>query len=303
MKRFTAFYDLAIGPVSYDFVSWLVRAMKERDARGCAAMHVVIVPNEGGLGGFARHWGEHDAAATRWRFWHIVVPACQLADATLTIAADREQAERLRPVGPYWWPEGAAHHSGPLVEAARRGERIPRLVPSEAARRYVNEWVAVLDRPIVTLTLRQQSTVKDRNSRRSEWAKFAGELRNRYHVIALDDSHVALSVGRGCFAELDVDLRLALYERAAMNLFSDNGPSVLPWFSGAPFMRFCCACSDAGSAEHWAKYLALRPGDQLPWARADQRLVYKPDTLEVLRLEVGRWEAELEGEKWAGATS
>lgn len=91
----TAFYDLECGPISFDFITWLVRAMKERDRLGCKGLHVVIVPKENGLGGFSRHWGNHDEHAARWRLWHIVVAACPLAGATVTLAASRQQAQDI----------------------------------------------------------------------------------------------------------------------------------------------------------------------------------------------------------------
>ena len=55
MKTLTAFCDLKYCPCSFDFAVFLVRAMMERDARGCDGLHVVLVPLETGLGGFARN--------------------------------------------------------------------------------------------------------------------------------------------------------------------------------------------------------------------------------------------------------
>ncbi len=293
MKTLTAFYDLAVAPVSCDFVTQLVQAMKKRDELGCDSLHMVIVPKEAGLGGFARHWGQHDEHATRWRLWHIITGACPLGKATLTIAADRRQAERLR-VEPCWWPEKQAHHVGPLIEAGRRGERIPPLQASEAARRYVGNWVND-ERPLVTMTLRHQETVSVRNSRRAAWETLADELSPRFGVVVLEDTHQALQAGFGGYGAIDMDLRLALYERAAMNLFGDNGPSILTWFSEAPFLRFCCGADP----EHWTKHMALSLGDQLPWASNEQRLVWGPDDLETMRAVFADWEAV----QWAGATS
>lgn len=289
---FTAFYDLIFGPVSYDFVTWLVRAKKEAGDR---ALHVVIVPYEEGLGGFSRHWGKHDEHAARWRLWHIVVASCPLVDATVTVAANRRQAELLQSDEPEWsdnvWaPEGKAHFMGPLIEAARKGAEIPKLCATEAARRYVAGWLQDTMNPVVTLTLRNQDTDPDRNTDRKVWGEFAAHLRSRaYEVIVLDDTHVALSAGvRGEYAALDPDLRLALYERAAMNCIGNNGPQELLKFSDAPYLAFGQALTD-GWQNHFRKFFSLEPGEQLPWARPDQRLVYRPDTFEVLKEEFERW--------------
>ena len=279
----TAFYDLALGPVSFDFITWLARALMERDARKCAHLHVVVVPKEGGLGGFSRHWGPHDEHAARWRLWHIVVASCPLARATVTVAATRAQAERLRQ-GESWWPDERVHLAAPIVEAARRGQRVPPLVATEAARRYVRAWLEHVERPLVTLTLRNQPNDPARNADEPAWEEFGQWLADSgYEVIVLNDAHDALGEGRG-YAELDPDLRLALYERAAMNVVGNNGPAALLWHSAAPYLRM-----GAGIPADWQTNLGLKQGEQLPWATRDQRLVYGPDDFKTMREAFSAW--------------
>lgn len=276
------------GPVSYDYVTALVRAMKERDRVKASGLHVVIVPKEDGLGGFSRHWGKHDEHAARWRLWHICVAACPLAGATVTVAASREQAIRIKKDSDLeWWPEGKAHFMGPLVDAARKGEAIPKLRATVEARRYVASSLRGIVNPIVTLTLRNQETDPDRNSNRAAWSQFADLLRARaYHPLVLDDSNAALADGRG-YAELDPDLRLALYERAAMNFIGNNGPQELLKFSAAPYRIVGLGLESW--REHFRKYFHMEYGQQLPWAGPQQRLVYEPDTFDALKREFDRW--------------
>lgn len=284
LKLLTAIYDLEYGSVAYDYATFLVRAMKERDDRKCTKLHVVIVPKENGLGGFARHWGKHDAAATRWRLWHIVVALCPLADATVTLAASHKQAAALTHHGECWWPIGKAHFMGPLVKAARNGEAIPKLRATEAARRYVE---AGRSSRFVTLTLRNQDTDADRNTNRAEWDALKAWLVLRgYDVVTLNDTNDALKDGKG-YAEFDPDLRLALYERAVMNCIGNNGPQELLKFSGAPYLAFGQALTE-GWQEHFRKHFHMEPGEQLPWAEKNQRLVYRPDTFEVMKEEFER---------------
>lgn len=289
---FTAFYDLEHGPISFDFVTWLVRAMKEADGR---RLHVVIVPKENGLGGFSRHWGKHDEAAARWRLWHIVLAACPLAGASVTLAPTRHFAREIweREVDQRtskntgracrWWPEGKAHFMGPLVDAARKGEAIPRLRATEAARRYVAQWLG--DAKVVTLTMRRQDTDPARNSSEAWWA-FGERVKHDFRVVRLYDTNDALADGRG-YAELDPDLRLALYEHAAMNFIGNNGPQELLKFSEAPYRIVGLGLESW--REHFRKYFHMEYGEQLPWAGQQQRLVYEPDSAEVLRREFDAW--------------
>lgn len=293
MKLLTAFYDLSFGPVSFDFVTWLVRAMLERQRAAAERLHVVVVPKEDGLGGFARHWGKHDEAATLWRLWHILLPAAALGGATLTVAPSVafarqiEHACRSGREAIAWWPEGKAHFMGPLVDAAHAGEEIPKLQATDQALRYVDAALRDNDRitagrPLVTLTLRSQTTDPDRNTNPEAWEAFGQWLLERgYEVVELNDSNQALSEGRG-FAELDVDLRLALYERAVMNVIGNNGPQELLKFSAAPY-RAMGQAPTPGWQDHFRKFFHLGPGEQLPWAGPEQRLVYKPDTFENLQ--------------------
>jgi len=287
-----AFCDLAFCPVSYDFVTWLVRAMYAQRARHCKRLHVVLVPKEDGLGGFARSWGKHDAAAARWRLWHIAVASCPLAGATVTVTATRAQAEAMRQE-PCWWPEGRAHLAGWMIEHARAGGFVPKLQPTAAAVRYAQS--AWQHEKIVTLTMRSQETDESRNSDMDAALAMCGWLREKgYHPIGIADTHEVLMKGGAGAVALSPDLRLALYQRAAMNLIGNNGPAVLLWHSIAPFLQFNVALPAAEWKAHYEEHLSLRPGDQLPWARPDQRLIYRPDSFDVMREEF---------ERWAGATS
>jgi hypothetical protein len=272
LATLTAFYDLQYGPVSFDFVTWLVHA---KHRAGDRKLHVVIVPHETGLGGFARHWGKHDEYAARWRLWHIAVASCPLVDATVTVAHSREQAESLKRE-PFWWDAGKQHFMFPLVDAFRNGS-IPKLKPTMQAVRYICSAM-MGKRPFVTLTVRNQSTDPTRNSRIEEWKKLAEHLKQKWHVVWLDDANEALSQGRG-YAELDPDLRLALYEQSAMNFIGNNGPSVMLQLSNAPYRVFL----DKGWPEHWKTYFHMEHGEQFPWANEFQKLVFKPDTFENMR--------------------
>lgn len=296
-----AFYDLEDGPVSFDFATWLVRARMEQEARGAKKLHVVVVPKEDGLGGFSRHWGKHDAAAAEWRLWSIVAGCCPLASATLTIAPSRWYAQALeRSPDPQWKPKGKAHFMGPIVQASRGGVKIPKLRATDGARRYVASWLGKEARPVLTLTTRQQETDDERNSNLRAWDLLATHAeRSGFRVVLLEDSNIALGKGRG-YAEHSPDLRLALYERAAMNFIGNNGPQELLKFSDAPYRIFGLALSN-GWKQHFRERLALEPGEQLPWANEHQRLIYEQDSEEVLIREFDEWRLPVEERLRVGA--
>lgn len=286
------FYDLRFGPVSFDFATWLTWARMQAASRD-EPLHVVIVPDEDGLGGFARHWGGHDEAATRWRLWHIVLPLCQLGGATVTLAPDRAFAERLRDAeASTWWPSGKAHFMRPIVEAARAGVAVPRLKASEQARHYTADHDLGRTRRIVTLTLRNQPRDPSRNSDDKAWKAFADWLLGRgFAPVIISDADEALRAGAAWLAIADLDLRLALYERAHCNLIGHNGPTVLLWLSEvAPFVEMGCGLPAEPYRAHWETHLGLLPGGQLPWAGPKQRLVWQPDGFDALVAAFEAWE-------------
>lgn len=293
MKTLTAFCDLKECPISYDFSTWLMRAMLERDRLGCDHLHVVLVPHEEGLGGFSRYWGEHDDAAARWRLWHIVIPLCALAGATVTQAYSRNQCDLLIPQSTKqtWRPEGKAHLAAPLIDAAKAGEKIPKLRATEAARRYVAQWFDADARPVVTLTTRNQATHPDRNTNPQAWREIAAELGAAgYNAIELPDSNEAFRDARGCWSNICPDMRLALYERAAMNLIGNNGPCGLLLYSDAPYLAFNFGQPAAQWAQYVHDHLHMQYGDQLPWANANQRLIWSADSFDNMKAEFYKWE-------------
>lgn len=281
----TAVYDLRYGPVAYDFVTWLVRARLEQQRRGAQQLHVALVPDPAGLGGFARFWGPHDAAATRWRLWNICVAACPLAGATVTLAPGRD----YQPPGEAWAPPGASHFMGPLVEAARRGEKIPLLEPGAAALAWAQRWCA--GGRTVVLTLRHNNPDDGRDSDSKAWAAFADWLRGRgWAVITLPDTADVLQGWHGELAAVSLELRAALYASAALACFCHNGPMVLAWHLRAPYLGFGAGIPASAWRAHWQDKLRLAPGEQLPWALPGQRLVYRAATLDVMQEEFLRWE-------------
>src|SRR5262249_8132666 len=94
-----AFYDLAVAPVTFDFLWFLAGAELARVRLGLAGVHVVIVP--GPHGGLRRETPEYearvDAEARRARIQTILLPACSLLPslAGLTVAASRHQARQI----------------------------------------------------------------------------------------------------------------------------------------------------------------------------------------------------------------
>ncbi len=295
----TAFYDLAVGPVSFDFVVFAVKAELARRKAGAKSLHLVIVPYAAGLDGMFRDKSRfYDAAEAHWRLWNICIPAAQLLGASVTLATGWEQAKRLCDMD-RWPPDwdrqtlkDRRHLTGDLIRAAHAGEQIPMLSASSHARRKVREAFALLAKPVVTMTLRS-TYLPERNSVPDDWRRAARHIESRgYAVVPIEDTGTALSRGGG-YAELNLDVRMACYQEAELNLQANNGAASLCWFSDVPYRMFGAGVP----ADEWDGLFVkqgLPLGATWPWAKPGQKICYgKPSVDQIVA----------EFEAWAGATS
>jgi len=298
VKTLTAYYDLAIGPVSFDVLPFLIRARMAAEDTACIHVHVVIVPDAKGVGGMFRDKLHlYDEAEMRWRLWNLVIPACQLAGASVTLATDWAQARSLK-TADVWPPDwdtqtllNKRYLPRPIVDAARGGRNIPRLHASSHALKKVRRWFSTLGN-VVTLTLRN-TYEPSRNSDPVAWAALESAIKARgYAVVTMQDTDVALSRGHG-FGELNLDLRMACYELASLNIAGNNGTSFLMWFSEAPFILMESSMPIATWRHFWVKHIGIDVdhAEQLPWARVDQRLVYESATAENMIRAFNQWAA------------
>jgi len=294
MNTLTAFYDLKVGPVSFDVLAFLVQAEMERRRIKADALHVVILPyREGVAGKFRDKLALYDADEMDFRLWNIVMPACRLIGATVTLANDRTHGERIhsgQAWPPQWWQQdskNARHHAREIIAAARQGEDVPRLSASDHALRKVAEWYDRINRPVITLT-RRRTYDAARNSDPEAWDALAERAeQSGFAVINIDDTAVALGRGKG-YAELNLDLRMACYQMAAMNWHANGGPSALCWYSHCKFVHVGAAWPRDPWMKHY-EWLGLEYGQQLPWATPEQQLLYEPGTRTQLLASFDAW--------------
>jgi hypothetical protein len=297
VRALTAFYDLSVGPVSFDFVVFMLKAELAKRRCGAERLHMVIVPFTRGVAGMFRDKTQlYDEHEMRWRLWNICIPACSLIDASVTLATDWDQAKRLRM--PDTWPtdwdrqtlKDRRHLIGDIIAAARNGMQVPLLGASEQARRKVREAYGKLGKPVVTVTLRS-TYLRERNSDRGMWQRAMQYIESKgYAVAVLEDTGVALSNGVG-YGELNLDVRMACYQEAVLNLQANNGAASLCWFSDKPYRMFAAGVpADEWNGLFVAQGLPL--GESWPWAGPQQKLVYGQTTLEQVIGEFDAWASE-----------
>jgi hypothetical protein len=302
-----AFYDLAVAPVTFDFLWFLAGAELARRRAGLAGVHVAIVP--GTHGGLRRESPEYearvDAAARRARIQTILLPACALWPSLsgVTLAASRDQAERLAAeagdaVFPRRYEPAFPSYPGPQepLRAAREEEA------SIGVLRATDQDLHAVARlltsrgctgRIVTITLRSYDFTPERNSNIAAWAAFARSLDPaRFSVVFVPDRERCLEPapealrGFPVFPEaaLVLGLRMALYERAYLNLGVNNGPMGLCWLNERTRYITFKILSDAApnTSADYMKFLGFEIGRSLPFARAWQQWVWAEDELPII---------------------
>lgn len=281
----TAFYDFAASPASYDVVQFLAGA---RAFAGRKPLHVVLVPGVGGS--FKPDRKQVSPAHKRWRVTHIVLPAIRAAGATFTVCPTREFANRFEcdyPVGASILKPVRAHTIDYL---AKHGPC--EMKASEAAGELVDRWLEgrrLEKKPLVTVTLRNTYTATRNSS--TGWLLLP-ELFPEYDFVMVPDFDRIWGPSYGNefpHAAMDLDIRLALYDRAVMNAGTAGGPMTLCMMTRRPYLVFHPVYPDKKdgfrpTAEKMAEW-GFPVGSQFKWATQKQRIVWEHETPERIETE------------------
>jgi len=305
-----AFYDLGVAPITFDFLWFLTGAEIARERQGLKDIHIAFVP--GREDGLRRERADYDraidAAARRARIDNILVPACALLPSVtgVTIASSREQAATLQSdagvqVFPADYETGAPLYLGApyCLSAARSdGARVATLRATAFDLQEVNEWLAArgCKGKIVTITLRAYGYMEARNSNLDAWVAFARRLdREQFSIVFVPDTDQVIGglpselTPFTVFSEaaINVGLRMALYERAFLNLGINSGPMGLCWLNERTrYLTFKLLTHSVPQATpEYVASLGFALGESLPFATLWQKWVWEDDELPVIERE------------------
>lgn len=275
-KVLTAVYDLGVSPPSYDFIGFLAEAEKARIGGKYERLDVVFQP--GPIDGF-RHDNLPLTAHERDAMLHrICVACCRLLPSVRNVTVLRERQAVSGDVFPedYRQEYPLAHYGARFLKGIA-----PILTATTAAK---DEVLRHHPKPYVTITLRTAGHWKSRNSNEAAWSAAAQFLVDAgYEVVWVRDTEDRLSSRYSW----DIDLRMALYERAAMNFGVSNGPMSLLYASNAPYMVFKIVTPDAGPATvEFLRMHGIEPGDQFG---SNGRLVWADDDEATLIQQISAW--------------
>ena len=255
-----AFYDLACNVPTYDVLVFAMLAEVERKILGKKYIHFCIVPNisfDENYINIQNLFAEED---TQWRVDHILKPLFKCIPSTRGVShfAAREEAQYIVddkevtcfPTG-YTPDSSGAHFSYlDLKKAVNKGHAVSALQAPAQARQLVDDFLEekANGRKIVLCTIREYGALEFRNTKLDEWSKFLHELDpDEYFPVIIRDTYKCTTSsppeisGFEEFptASIDPCVRVALIEKAYINLSSSTGPGLVPFLiPGAAFINF-----------------------------------------------------------------
>jgi hypothetical protein len=175
------------------------------------------------------------------------------------------------------------------------------------AQRFVERWLAprLGGRRLVTVTLRDYAFMTPRNSNLTAWTSFARRLdHQRYLPVFILDTERTLDALPAAIedqqifreASWSVPLRLALYERAYLNLGVNNGPLLMAALAPRPrilVFKMLTPSVPQTTAE-FMRRLGFEIGAQWPFCGPFQHLVWEDDDLDVIEREFYAIQARIE---------
>ncbi len=312
-----AFYDLAVAPLTFDVLWFLTGADLERRRRGLGSLSLVVVP--GPESGVRHERPDYEAVVDRddrrARIVDIIVPAVGFLPSprAVMVAASRGEAEAIAFGAKHVFPGGYEPamprfaSSRPCLEAARRERAdIAVLGATASGLSQADSWLARHDggRPAIVITLRGYGYMPMRNSNLKAWIAFAEKLdKKRFLPVFVPDTSQpaedlsALARFPVCAeAAESVDLRMALYERAYLNLGVNNGPMGLCWLNARTrYLTFKILTETAPQTTKAAmQHLGFEIGKSLPFATPYQRWVWEDDDLDVIEREFAAMAARID---------
>lgn len=307
-----AVYDLAVAPVTFDVMNFLVFANMWALRRNAAGFNLIFVAGPGGKFRMATPKDfALDPDEKVWRLRHVMAAHAYIAKRCFGVSTYHRRedfAQMMRAIHPnqlfvpqYSLEKPAVAFMLPdLFRQNPTAEELDTFDPHPAALRKVDAWLeqnAPRRRP-VTLTVRSSTVETSRNSNTPAWTEAARRIRDRgFDPIFLPDTDlVTRGEDVGAFGDiptygigaLDLELRVALYRRALINMADNGGPAFINYFMGdssavcfLPVEKLPEVVQMTGrGVDRMAELLGVAPGGDFPGATPRRRFVWQADTVE-----------------------
>ena len=237
-----AIFDMECAPITFNIAEFLVDAELESRNINKNGFVVVVVPLEKE----PKYENEEylsvvDSASKSWRFQNIVLPIISLSSSCkgIHILPRRKDVElyvRNFDIYPDIYNSKNIRYID-IREFYRKFDRpnmFEGLRATKQGLRYVDKWIKAnnINKPIVTITIRNYGYDKVRNSNLDAWSRFSTYLDGSGYCPVIipdidgDDLDQTYFTDGYIYKEAawNMMLRMALYERVYLNFFVSGGP-------------------------------------------------------------------------------
>lgn len=297
-----AFYDHALNPSTYDSAVFAARAEMARQRLKKKWIHFIIVPSliAGGRPGDTQRYGGIEQI--KWRQDSVVASVFKILENCVACSqlATRGEVFGLLDQAKFTFPEkyhpehpSDDHRLADAIADWKAGGNPYCFKAPEIAKRHVQQWLDTFqyNRKLLTLTLREYDYLTERNASLQDWQDFFLTLDSQqYCVVIIRDTDKMFQVLPEALqkyksfpaASLDIRFRLALYEKAYVNLTVTTGPSSLLYFTKFPYIQFKTFVSGVSASEkefHTAR-TGAEVGSKFPLTCWNQKWFWYADTKE-----------------------
>ena len=294
--KLNVYYDLKYAPATYDFACYLVTCNAIRQAMGYEKMGVTIVCDQ------FRNWSRREQLTTlsekRWRVNHILSKLPFLIPEVDSLTITESPLTELNfPAFPGGYPPPPSqpfklpYLTDQFIQFYNTNISLRPFRASEQAKFFINN---LFEDNVITISLRNTKYQPTRNSNLDEWHKVYQELKNskfRPIVIPCFEDYM----GDRLFANydweifdpavLDIDIKLALYERAKDNLCINNGSQTVLIHSDCryKYFKFVTEGVNTTTPEHHKATFDINPGDNHAFAtESGQDLFWETDNADII---------------------
>ena len=308
-----AIYDLSVSPATYDILPFLYSAEICRIKKRCNFIHLIILTGDedgfrkGSLNAYNANAKSPDSVNLtdlQGRLMNIVIPCYQILPTVKSVSyfGMRDESFRfLNSTNLSKYPE-KYHIFAPVMgygfqDIFRMDDLLEYNVVFKApgyALKYVDSWLKERSegKKIVTITLRESVYEERRNSLVNEWIKFADEIiKIGFFPVFIRDTEKNMKYNEKPLSEyvtipeasIHVPIRMALYDRAYLNMAVSGGPPVYSVCNrNNPYLLFKLVAGYGSTNENHFKQMGVEPGTQPQICGPFQKWVWKEDTFEVI---------------------
>lgn len=288
----TAYYDMKVAPITFDFCNFIIAAAAYAIAKGRPDFDLVVIADA------FRNLTPREQAYTlverKWRIWNLITEIVKIAPniADFSLLQRPPASFKSNSYPPNFHPTGSnaiAYNKMPVIKLHSMGIDVRMFKASDYAKRAIDALIPNIGKKLIAITLRKSLIDSSRDSRLPDWIEFIKMLETRgYQVVIVPDQDDALGqreLNKYGWHVIDVasmslDLRLAIYERAHMNYVTNGGMVDILVFTKAPFKWFSVIVEGhtMARAEYYTS-MGMEYGSKYPWLDDNQEMLWIPDSL------------------------